>query len=330
MILLLRIEINIISISIITLLLLNTRRSVSMLLDQRIFQIILYSSLVSSILDLLTWLVDGQNFKGAHTVGVLTNLIYFVTCVEIPYLWTLYVEFRLTDDELSLRKKARLFLPPLFIFLVVLFSSPFTGWIFYIDAHNIYHRGSLYFIQILVSLFYLVYPSIRALKMGLKTKIDYDRKAFMTIASFTVYPILATTIQILIYGLPVVNFATVLSELIIFINVQNQQISLDALTKINNRGQFNRYLDIKIKNVRKENTLYMLLLDIDHFKSINDSWGHKMGDQALVDMADILKKICNKYQAFVARYGGDEFTIILECKSDGTVQRAVAAIEAEI
>lgn len=330
MILLLRMEITLLAISISVVLLLNTRRNASMLLDEKIFQAILYSSLVSIVFDALTWLIDGQTFMGAHFLAVITNMIYFVTCVGIPYAWLLYVQFRLTNDENTLQRKKILFFLPFLVFLVLLFITPVTGWIFYIDDQNVYHRGSLYIVQIMISMFYLIYPSIRSLQKGLQTTIASERSTFMTMASFTIYPILAAIIQFFFYGLPIVSFATVLSELIIFINVQNQQISLDALTNINNRRQFNRYLDIKIKSPRKGKTLYMLLLDIDSFKSINDTWGHKAGDQALINMARFLKTVCEKYHGFVARYGGDEFAIVLECKNEKTVKKVMASIDAEI
>ena len=73
-----------------------------------------------------------------------------------------------------------------------------------------------------------------------------------------------------------------------------------------------RFLSQRIAN--KSENLYLMILDVNKFKSINDTYGHNEGDYALIRIAEALKIIADKYQCFVSRYGGDEFVII--CESD--------------
>jgi diguanylate cyclase (GGDEF)-like protein len=85
----------------------------------------------------------------------------------------------------------------------------------------------------------------------------------------------------------------------------------DYLTGLKTRGFFEQQLDLEIKRVeRKRAKLALLMVDIDHFKQLNDSYGHHVGDQVLRDVAAILIKDMREIDT-VARYGGEEFVIIL-------------------
>ncbi|MEZ5826143.1 MAG: diguanylate cyclase [Geminicoccaceae bacterium] len=85
----------------------------------------------------------------------------------------------------------------------------------------------------------------------------------------------------------------------------------DPLTGIGNRGLFDERLEIAIDEARSEEyPLSLLLLDIDHFKAINDSHGHQVGDIVIRLVASKLKEMV-KGRDLPARYGGEEFAVIL-------------------
>lgn len=85
----------------------------------------------------------------------------------------------------------------------------------------------------------------------------------------------------------------------------------DGLTKVYNRKvAIERFEEEISQHIRFNKPLSCLLLDIDHFKSINDRYGHQAGDAFLVMMAGILRKFSRQYD-IVCRYGGEEFIIIL-------------------
>ena len=86
----------------------------------------------------------------------------------------------------------------------------------------------------------------------------------------------------------------------------------DSLTGLANREYFNITLKRSLQQSKRKNqTLGLMFLDLDHFKEINDTLGHLTGDQLLVSVAERLKS-CVREVDFIARLGGDEFTIILE------------------
>lgn len=91
-----------------------------------------------------------------------------------------------------------------------------------------------------------------------------------------------------------------------------QKISLDYLTKLFNRNKFEELLDEEINKflTYNSNSFSMLLIDIDNFKAINDTYGHLCGDLVLQEIAKILT-LTSRDSDIVARWGGEEFVIVL-------------------
>ncbi len=87
---------------------------------------------------------------------------------------------------------------------------------------------------------------------------------------------------------------------------------VDALTGLANRRQFNERLELSLLRLKRHGApLALMYLDVDHFKGINDTWGHAAGDQVLRTFARRLAK-CVRATDLVARLGGDEFVVVIE------------------
>jgi diguanylate cyclase len=85
----------------------------------------------------------------------------------------------------------------------------------------------------------------------------------------------------------------------------------DFLTGLNNTRQFDKLLNMSFERVIENNEkLSCLMVDIDHFKKVNDTYGHAVGDMVLKELAEILKKNCRAFD-FVGRVGGEEFCVLL-------------------
>jgi diguanylate cyclase (GGDEF)-like protein len=105
----------------------------------------------------------------------------------------------------------------------------------------------------------------------------------------------------------------------------------DYLTGLKTRGYFEQQLDLEFKRAeRRRQKFALLMIDIDHFKNLNDTFGHHTGDQVLRDVASILMKDMREVDT-VARYGGEEFVMILpettETGATYVAQRLRRAVE---
>ncbi|MGB1799561.1 MAG: GGDEF domain-containing protein [Gammaproteobacteria bacterium] len=94
--------------------------------------------------------------------------------------------------------------------------------------------------------------------------------------------------------------------------ILEEQASTDFLTKLANRRKLNERLEQEFYRTRRhKNWLTLLMIDIDHFKSLNDEEGHVKGDETLVLIANRIKDFCQRSTDIAGRYGGEEFLLIL-------------------
>lgn len=102
----------------------------------------------------------------------------------------------------------------------------------------------------------------------------------------------------------------------------------DPLTKIYNRRFF--FDEIEKEDQRsKGSQAAVILFDIDHFKQVNDTWGHMIGDQVLVHITKVCQQLLRKEDVF-ARYGGEEFVVLLSETDDDAVHATAERLREEI
>jgi diguanylate cyclase (GGDEF)-like protein/PAS domain S-box-containing protein len=90
-----------------------------------------------------------------------------------------------------------------------------------------------------------------------------------------------------------------------------EQTFIDELTKVHNRKAYNRRIDELLAHFERYNTMFsMIIFDIDHFKQVNDTYGHKTGDNVLIDLSQLVQRSIRKNDYFF-RVGGEEFIVLL-------------------
>lgn len=113
-----------------------------------------------------------------------------------------------------------------------------------------------------------------------------------------------------------------LSDITAHINEKNKlenQAFTDPLTKLYNRRFFDEYLTKKFKSARKTDVMSFILFDIDNFKSINDAYGHRVGDEVLVFLSKMIKNSIRESD-ILCRWGGEEFLLITNTDKDTSIK----------
>ncbi len=105
------------------------------------------------------------------------------------------------------------------------------------------------------------------------------------------------------------------------VTVHEDMIFRDQLSGLNTRSRFEIYLSERFEHLHKNPRSYLLFIDIDRFKGINDNYGHLNGDRAIRIVGKIMNLIAQHTGAFVARVGGDEFAALIENGDPGLLSR---------
>ncbi|MBU1195600.1 MAG: diguanylate cyclase [Proteobacteria bacterium] len=101
---------------------------------------------------------------------------------------------------------------------------------------------------------------------------------------------------------------------------------IDGLTGLYNHDYFQNSLTQEFSSARRhDHNLSLVMIDIDHFKKFNDTWGHQAGDLVLKEVAQVIKSSC-RISDTVARYGGEEMAVILRMAIDDTAQMVAERI----
>lgn len=280
-----------------------------------------------SFFDLIGGILGGTMYEYNRLVLIVSNSLYFFSGSLIGYFYTNYILHKIGKEEKKWQK-ALIFIPVLLV-TILLVINLFNGMLFTINENNLYSRGKYIYIYSIVIATYIIVMGANLVYCYFKN-IDNKKlkEEFKKLLIFTSIPIVSALIQNFNYGITLGQVGLTLSVLLIYLNGQKKDSNIDELTGIYNRRAFNRNVS-RLFNSKK--LMFLMLMDANDFKMINDKYGHLEGDKALVAIANILKNAISNTDKdyFLARYGGDEFIIVGEIKSQDDVDELMLQIEEE-
>ena len=242
---------------------------------------------------------------------MFTKTVYFFSTTLMCYFWFIYFEYIQGSSFVEDRRRVRLALIPVFVMAVLLLINVFTGILFYVDDEGIYRRGTFFVVQYLLSYTYVFITCFRAF-LGIFNKKKFAlRRQLIILSLFPLAPAGAGILQFIYPQLPLACAALSLSTLLLYLEWIEQMISVDPLTMLNNRKQL-AYRFESWMHTHDTQDLYLMLVDANRFKHINDTYGHLEGDTALIRISDALRLGCRDYagKSSISRYGGDEFVVL--------------------
>jgi len=296
-------------------------RSEKVFMHYKLFINLVRINMVLIIVDILGWVFNGLpgNWNLIFNTGF--NLALYILVPIAPSLSVIYTNFHIFRNENRVIKLKRVLKLFLVVNAVMSIMSLLTGWFFSVDAENIYHRGSYFWVHAGYCYLLIGYAFFSVLlNRGL-----IEKRFYHSLLLFFLPQTLGTTLQMFFYGVSYNWTGMMLSLLIIHFNIQDRDLSTDYLTGVYNRRQLDRYIDAKIRNSTEEKSFSAILIDLDEFKSINDSFGHEIGDEALKAAVGIIRNSL-RLNDFIARFGGDEFVIILDINNREMLGQAVKRI----
>ncbi|WP_027955986.1 GGDEF domain-containing protein [Halobacillus kuroshimensis] len=270
---------------------------------KRLLRMIMAATAAAVILEPLTWIFDRKLFFGAYLLEYWTNFGLFLIGPVLGGLMLSYVDYHLFKAPSRVYKK--LFYQHMTIFtFVVLLINVFYPVYFDVDpVVNGFSSGPLKEFHYLI----LAGIYISMFRLLIKNKPRVSRSTYWIFTVFFALPIAGMVVQLFDSKLYFSWTSIVLGILVAYTFLESTTSEQDFLTKLYNRQSYEIYLNHMIE-IRRP--FGIILIDLDHFKEINDHFGHQQGDQVLLEFARVLEKTF-KNHGLPARIGGDEFVIVL-------------------
>lgn len=289
--------------------------------DEKYFLLMLVITLASFVADIMSSFNSVPDwFFPFAAASVYAEIILNTTLIPIFFR---YVCTQISGLDMKLKRKLHLTLLALALLCAAtVMSTAFTGQIFYFDSARVYHRGPFLFVP--MSIQFIMMMVVEGFLISQRQKIETNY--FRSLTLFLVAPLIGWALQLFIFGLPFSLLGITFAALILFTNIQNRNMDRDYLTGVFNRQILDSYMQRKIDTSTSQGTFSAILLDIDDFKSINDRFGHFEGDTALIHAVRVLRGSVGRND-LVARYGGDEFCIILDRDDIKSVENTIQQIE---
>ena len=235
------------------------------------------------------------------SVGVLA-----VSLIEFAWIW--YAEYRMnsafTDKPIF---KICTFVLFMVISLCLVFSYQNESILAVHDGQII--RGPFYFMVGALDIIFVMAPTLHAAYKLSHERRKRLRQRYIRLISFIIFPAITAVVDVAVPQTPIISIGILSAIFFVFISTQSARIYNDMLTGIGNRRRLREDYDDHAPSVSPSNPLIFCLVDIDRFKDINDTYGHLVGDKALIIVSEALQRLQRHSKLKIARWGGDEFTV---------------------
>ena len=270
---------------------------------------------------LVTFYSESAFFKGFLVLLWQISLIVTTICVfylVFNELKEKYLRYQVNNDWLY-------GIPGFIEIAVLVVLSFFSADKRYSDLISSIASVSIY----VVINFYILLGAFLCYKSSLYN-LDFDIKyiARKHLYYYTVLCI-AFLIEQVVFSNAAVGTSYVVFLLFNYMTKSKTMISQDSLSGVNNRVSFNKYIN-NVFLSKDHDGAYIVYIDIDKFKQINDTYGHIEGDEAISLVGKTLKSIAGETNSFVARIGGDEFVMIVKTTEEEKVKKVIQNISFEL
>jgi len=306
------IEVNLIAVIIASILIKQTYGHTSRGESSNIVYIIsLWLLIVMCVGDIAALASDGKTYPGAHTIVLIGNTVFLGAQAMLACTWLMFFQIRLKVIRKLFSLKTYLVALPIILFLIALVVNCFTGFLFTVDADNVYQRGDFIYLHWITESLYVLGAFVQLIAAIVKPKTRYHRQQYVSYLLFYIPTLAGGLWQIIHFGVSSMQVGVAISSLLVFLQIQDCQMIRDELTGLNNRRALRNY-EAQLVSSGNRVKLTLFMIDLDYFKRINDTYGHVSGDEALVQIAGVLRSALSNMpgnRIIIYRYAGDEFVL---------------------
>jgi len=266
-----------------------------------------FASAAITLLSEVAYIAAAEFIAGyaALIICWILMLVYFAFQFTAFCGTALVINYAIYSDEARSKNMTKLLSVIGALYALCHIWNLFSEKMFYIDREtNLYTRGENYILIMIIAFS----PAVFVIIDTIRGWDHVGRDTFLLLIGAIVPTVLGTAADMLVPGMWIMWSCFFASLMFGYLFVIRSLMLTDSLTGIPNRRHCDEYLIVLSRMVRKKDYQF-IMIDLDKFKDINDTYGHADGDIALREAAKILKS-STRHTDFVARLGGDEFLII--------------------
>lgn len=258
-------------------------------LSRRVFLDSMLALFFIAAVDWFTYVTSGQfpELRYIHTV-LMAATFAVAPCIPVAIA-----------DAIFPAKNVKWIRALLILHVVFQIGGIFGGYVFWVDEANVYHRGPLYVVYIamyIVSALYLVVESVR---MG-----RAFQSSIVAIVAVLVLLLVGVIMQVIDSNVRTTWPAVAMTVLLFFVYYSDMVLRAEPLTKLLNRLSYEEFLE------KPKLPCVAVIIDVDDFKHVNDTYGHAYGDECLVCIATLIRRTFGSV-GLCYRTGGDEFAVMM-------------------
>ncbi|MCR5216650.1 MAG: GGDEF domain-containing protein [Lachnospiraceae bacterium] len=263
---------------------------------------------------------------------VMTNYTLNYTALTLSaYMWLVYSILRTWPERRIHSWQVFLSSLPVTVVFLLCLSSHWTHWIIRVNQLGVYSRGHYYYIPWLIDPLLI----ITGFLLPFLKKEKGKRYRFFPFKRMFFVVFLGALFQNITGNLCTIGVSISVALVILTLCLKDEQVYIDTLTGVYNRQYMMNYL----RSMTEHNKLSKIYasgkvlagieLDLDHFKEINDQYGHAMGDAALQQFGSILREVAGQ-DGIPVRTGGDEFMLLFHSYTPGEVDQHIQLIRTKL
>jgi len=271
--------------------------------SSRLMQRLIWINIYMLLFEVLSWQFDMKTGTFNWYANYTANMLFAWSTPMITCAWASYLDYQLYGSHERLKKRW-FYIHPLIINTIFIIINFFRPFIFSVNAENVYQREPFMWLIVLVNTLTFIYICY----LAYKKKENINKEILSVLLMYIFMPVLAAGIQVLVYGAFVLWPTMAITVVLTYIFLETISTSKDYLTGLVSRHRMDDYLEYMLHQKR---VFTLVMIDLNDFKSINDTYGHIKGDVALKVFSSELESVFNRAK-IVSRYAGDEFVLILE------------------
>lgn len=270
--------------------------------EDKLFSFMILGVMVACFMEAFSYAIDGHVFPASRFLNYVANTYLYSVNLLLPFCVLVYVELGLYGDLSRIRRCYKPQIAIGFVMFAVNLVNFFVPISYYITPGNVYERRPVSYVYYFVILYYC----FTAILLTQRYEKQFGAKAFFSIKMFLLPILLGAGLQFMFYGLSLAWLSAAIGLVGLYMMQQNEVAYIDPLVNTYNRQYLNYLLSAW---TARGKTFAGVMVDVDHFKSINDQYGHSEGDRALQRVTEILKQARHDGE-WVFRFARDEFIVL--------------------